>query len=449
MRIFLLAILCPILISAQTIELSFPPNLNGAKLQLIGFEGLHEMVLDSTIVTDQSAIIKYEIPQDGLAKLMLNGTSLGELIILKETPLNGTLSFATGSINIRWQESLENVALIKLLERSVGSSEAIEQISGLMEGIPQFHPKREAITDSLQTQYRTLLGTYNSSLAELQKNYPSTYTAQILIGLDALPMREERPEWLANFDNDPAFLHQHFFENVNFSDSRTASNPFLKNKIVEYIFTYIEKHEQGLKNGIDLIMTKADRNEAVKKACAEVLIGFFTDQGISEYVDYLNQEHLESCSIEFDPSIGEILKRSSPYRVGEKVASTMIQDFAKGEVNLLSSESEFTALMFWASWCSHCHEEIPQLENFLALNFEQLSFKAISLDSLKQDLTAAQTAFPSQVEQLCSLKGWDSSPAIQFGISATPSFILIKKDGSYLGRASSLVSLAMLLAEQK
>ncbi|MFT4526116.1 MAG: hypothetical protein ACI85F_002280, partial [Bacteroidia bacterium] len=120
MRIFLLAILCPILISAQTIELSFPPNLNGAKLQLIGFEGLHEMVLDSTIVTDQSAIIKYEIPQDGLAKLMLNGTSLGELIILKETPLNGTLSFATGSINIRWQESLENVALIKLLERSVG-----------------------------------------------------------------------------------------------------------------------------------------------------------------------------------------------------------------------------------------------------------------------------------------------------------------------------------------
>ena len=449
MRVLFIAFLLPFYCSSQTIELSVPPNLNGAKLELVGYEGLHEMVLDSTIVSDETATIKYEIPQDGLAKLMLNGTNLGELIILKVKPLAGSLSIRTGSLKIEWKESLENLALNKLLDLSEQYSKSIEQISGMMEGIPQFHPKREAITDSLQHQYRTLLGAYNSSLAELQTNYPSTYTAQILVGLDALPMREERTTWVAEFDNDPAFLHQHFFENVNFSDSRTASNPFLKNKIVEYIFTYIEKHEQGLKNGIDLIMTKADRNEAVKKACAEILIGFFTDQGISEYVDYLNQEHLESCSIEFDPSIGEILKRSSPYRVGEKVESVKIQDVVKGDVDLLSSESEFTALMFWASWCSHCHEEIPQLENFMALNTEKITFKAISLDTLKQDLVPAQAGFPIQVEQLCDLNGWDSSPAIQFGISATPSFILINKNGTYLGRASSVVSLAVLLAEQK
>lgn len=449
MRLILLALLAPIFCSAQTIELNVPPHLNGAKLELIGYEGLHETIIDSAIISEQTVVINYKIPQDGLAKLMLNGSSLGEVIVLKDTPLSGTLSFATGSVKIEWNESLENVALNKLLDLSEGYSESIEQISGMMAGIPQFHPKRESITDSLQQEYRSLLGGYNSSLNQLQKDYPSTYTAQILVGLDALPMREERPEWLTEFDNDPAFLHQHFFENVNFSDSRTASNPFLKNKIIEYLFTYIEKHEQGLKNGIDLIMTKADRNEDVKKACAEILVGFFTDQGISEYVDYLNQEHLQSCSIEFDPSIGEILKRSSPYTVGEKIETAKIQDFEKGEVDLKSTDSEFTALMFWASWCSHCHEEIPQLENFLSLNSGKIDLIAISLDTVMQDLIPAQAGFPPQVELVCDLKGWDSSPAVQFGISATPSFILIRKDGSYLGRASSLVSFAMLLAEQK
>ena len=449
MRLLLFTFLFPLLISAQSIDLHVPPNFNGAKLELVGFEGLHEMVLDSTNVTDQLAKMNYEISQDGLAKLLLDGSSLGELILLKETPLTGSLSVRTGSLNIEWKESLENVALNQLLDLSEGYSESIEEISGMMAGIPQFHPKRESITDSLQSQYRTLLGEYNSSLKQLKTDYPRTYTAQILVGLDALPMREENPEWLATFDNDPAFLHQYFFENVNFSDNRTASNPFLKNKVIEYLFTYIEKHEQGLKNGIDLIMTKADRNEAVKKACAEILIGFFTDQGISEYVDYLNQEHLQTCSIEFDPSIGEILNRSSPYRVGEKIEAVKIHDFEKGEVDLKSSDSEFTALMFWASSCSHCHEEIPQLENFLSLNSGRIALKAISLDTLKQELIPAQAAFPPLVVQFCDLKGWDSSPAIQFGISATPSFVLIRKDGSYLGRASSLVSLAMLLAEQK
>jgi thiol-disulfide isomerase/thioredoxin len=122
----------------------------------------------------------------------------------------------------------------------------------------------------------------------------------------------------------------------------------------------------------------------------------------------------------------------------------IIQDYQKGEINLQSTDSEYVAFMFWASWCSHCQEEIPQLDDFLVFNGSNLSFKAISLDTLEQEL-----AFPSQVEQVCDLKGWDSSPAIQFGISATPSFVLIKNNGTYLGRASSLVSLAMLLAEQK
>jgi thiol-disulfide isomerase/thioredoxin len=432
MRLFLLAFLVPFFCYSQTIQLSIPPNLNGAKLKLIGYEGLHEFVLDSAVVSNQSATMTYKISNDGLAKLVLNGSSLGELIVLRESPLTGSISLGTGSLKVEWNESLENVALNKLLNRSDEYSESIGQISGLMEAISQFHPKRETITDSLQAQYRILLGAYNTSLAELKSDYLNTYTAQILVGLDALPMREEQKEWLIAFDNDPAFLHQHFFENVEFSDSRTTSNPYLKNKLVEYIFTYIEKHEQGLKNGIDLIMTKADRNEDVKKACAEILVGFFTDQGISQYVDYLNQKHLENCSIEFDPSISEILKRSSPYRVGDKIESVIIQDYQKGEINLQSTESEYVAFMFWASWCSHCQEEIPQLDDFLVFNGSNLSFKAISLDTLEQEL-----------------KGWDSSPAIQFGISATPSFVLIKNNGTYLGRASSLVSLAMLLAEQK
>ena len=447
--LFLLGILMSFLVKAQRIELSVPPHIVGSELKLIAYEGLHERTVDSLKIDGVQVNLNASLSEDGMAKLVLGGEVLSELVLIRETQLNGTIKIGADKLIAEWKNSSENDALVLLLSLSSQYSEGVEKLSSMLDNIPQFHPQGETLNDSLQAQYRTLLSAYNASLAAIKLKFPNTYTSDVLVGLDALPMREDRPIWLEEFDNDPAFLHHHFFENVKFDDGRTATNPYLKNKILEYIFTYIEKHEQGLKNAIDLIMSKADRNEEVKKACAEILIGFFTDQGISEYVDYLNQEHLESCSIAFSPTIGKILARSSPYRVGDQIGSSNMVDHQYGEVDLLPSEKPFNALMFYASWCSHCLEEIPELEGFLAMNDETLQMQAISLDTIAEDLTAIQSLFPSSVKMRCDLKGWNSNAAEQFGINATPSFILLNKEGAYLGRASSLVNLAMLLAEQQ
>lgn len=447
--LFLLGILVGFSLQAQHIELSVPPHIVGSELKLIAYQGLHERTVDSLKIDGVQVNLNAKLNEDGMAKLILGDEVLSELVLVRETQLNGTIKIGADGLTVEWNNSKENDALDLLLSLSSQYSEGVEKLSSMLDNIPQFHPQRETINDSLQAQYRTLLAAYNASLSAIKVKFPDTYTSDVLVGLDALPMREDRSSWLEEYDNDPAFLHRYFFENVPFGDGRTATNPYLKNKILEYIFSYIEKHEQGLKNAIDLIMAKADRNEEVKKACAEILIGFFTDQGISEYVDYLNQEHLASCSIDFDPSIGMILERSSPYRVGDQIESSSMLDFESGAIDLLTSEKPFNALMFYASWCSHCHDEIPQLEGFLTMNEEILQMQAISLDTLPEDLAAIQSLFPKTVKMRCDLKGWDSDPADKFGISATPSFILLSKEGTYLGRASSLVNLAMLLAEQQ
>lgn len=449
MKKLLLMFMVPFVGNAQSIELTIPRDIVGATFGITAYSGLHETRLDSVVADSTVINLTTDLVEDGMARLELNGNKLADLVVLRNSPLHGSLVMSGNGITVKWNNSTENEALEKLLDLSAQYSEAVERLSGYMESIPEFHPKHNAIDDSLQATYRTILSAYNMSLHKLRTTHRGTYTADILVGLDALPMREDREEWTAEFDNDPAFLHRHFFANVNFSDSRTATNPYLKNKILEYIYTYIVKDERGLKDGIDVIMAKADRNTDVKKACAEILIGFFSDQGISEYVDYLNQEHLAGCNMDFEGGIGEIIARSSPYRVGDMVTSAMITDHRGHTSDLTSTEKPYNVLMFHASWCSHCQEEIPATGSFLDLYSKTVELKAVSIDTTAAGHQLSMRGFPGSVQHYCDLKGWDSSVAEQFGISATPSFILLSRAKEYLGRASSLLSLTGLINDQK
>lgn len=441
---FLTLLLFPLAAWGQTIKLTVPPQMNGAQFKLVEFKGLYEPTVDSVLATDGHVSLKSS-GKIGIASIVVSGSELAQLVVPKTGDLIGSVMFRSGSTGVGWRDSKENEALALLMAEGDSYAKTVTNISRLMGQISEFDPRRTTLSDSLESVYHSELESYNSRLMEIAEAHAGTYVAEVLVGLDMLPMRSERAEWLEKFDNDPAFMHHHYFHHVNFSDEQVIRNPFLKNKVLEYLFNYTGRDAEGINSAIDLMLGEADINQTVKAAVAEILIGFFREKDLVEYIEYINQQHLSSCTADLVPEIAKILAEVSPFKIGDEIPTFFMKARNGEEQDLAATTKKFKAIMFWASWCSHCQEEIPQMSNFLSENEDRLELAAFSLDSVESSWEVAANSFPASVQHFSDLKAWTSGVARKFGITASPTFILIDGKSRYLGRASTLEGLNRLL----
>jgi thiol-disulfide isomerase/thioredoxin len=109
-------------------------------------------------------------------------------------------------------------------------------------------------------------------------------------------------------------------------------------------------------------------------------------------------------------------------------------------------ENHYVLIDFWASWCSPCRRENPNLvktiksfEGATMENGKKLEVISISLDQDKSKWEAAVEA-----DQLfwdghfSDLKGWKSQNAKEWGVNSIPSAFLINPEGKIIAKGGEL-----------
>lgn len=103
---------------------------------------------------------------------------------------------------------------------------------------------------------------------------------------------------------------------------------------------------------------------------------------------------------------------------------------------------------FWASWCSPCRNEMPNLVKLYA-EYASKGFEIVGvsldrdLESWKQGIAELGITWP----QLSDLAYWDCAAAALYGVAAIPTTVLIDQNGTIIARDLRDEALAEKLAE--
>jgi len=245
------------------------------------------------------------------------------------------------------------------------------------------------------------------------------------------------------------FFRRHWFDGIDWMDNTLMTSDVLTSKITSYLGLYsnpnIGKAElsQGFMIAVDHILPLARQNPAVYNFALKYLIRGFERFGFEDVILHIatNYTPTEQCENEQQ---SETLARLEKYKlltVGKQAPDIRMQD-TEGRECILSVIKSRKLLVFWATWCPHCQQLLPQIIDW-SKQTENSGVRVIPI-SLDQDSGALKKAIsdlgiPWPV--LCDYKKWSSRAAVDYNIYATPTMILLDKENKILAKPMNLSEL--------
>jgi thiol-disulfide isomerase/thioredoxin len=108
------------------------------------------------------------------------------------------------------------------------------------------------------------------------------------------------------------------------------------------------------------------------------------------------------------------------------------------EINIFDLDQQETVLVFWASWCPHCMQEMPKLQAWAKEHPETLVL-AVSLDDDYAAFQQTIEEFPNMLHY-CDLQKWEGTIAENYFIAATPTLFSIDASQNIINKFSSIAS---------
>jgi peroxiredoxin len=235
------------------------------------------------------------------------------------------------------------------------------------------------------------------------------------------------------------YLKSHALDSVNFSDDDLIYSDAFSSKSIEYLSYYRNPQlpmallEKEFQTAVDTILNKAKVNDIVYKHIVEYLLDGFKKFGFDNVINYIIENYVIADDICLDEKLETALERriqqNKLFKPGFIVPDIEIADSSGSMVELRETKAEKTLIIFYASWCPHCKEVLPQLYNLYKNQKEKIiEVLAISIDTSKTDWLNFISSNKLDWLNVSDLKGWEGKAALDYNIYATPTMFLIDRE---------------------
>lgn len=292
------------------------------------------------------------------------------------------------------------------------------------------------------------------AIAREQKNYQrsfKTFVAQNK-GTLAGAMVAGKPVYFTDPKQDwrlqDYYSSQHYWDGIDCTNPKLLNTPLYTEHILNYLRYYMnpdmhfseEEMNAGFKKSVDIIMTHFGGNEETKVFALKYMqLGFkeLGNEDVLQYIDETYQELASQCSDD-DADKDAFEKRMAGYAAMKK--GNLAPDIKLGAMgSLYDLSAEKILVVFWASWCPHCMEEMPEVDAWAAAH-PDTKVVAISLDEDQAAYEQASSRY-KHILHYSDLKKWGGQAVQDYYIYGTPTFILLDKDKKIITKYTSVAAL--------
>jgi len=420
--------------SQHKVEGSISGYLNKPLLLLEYFGDKHTLV--DSARTDGNGWFSFEIQKlspPGLYSLAAGNSPLfnfiynGENVVIKYDPSAFTPP--------EFIESIENQVYYDYLQEK----DVYEQKTDMLIDVLRYYPEQDSFRLYADRHYLNLQAEFKAYTDRMIKTYPATLVSHI--------MKSDRPvSYPGNmqWENYISYNQKHFLDEVDFSDTLLINTNVVTAKAIDYLSYYSinsqnkELQEDFFIQAVDSILHKAMASPQVYDFLMQYLIEGFEMYGFDRVISHIanNYEPANTCVNEERKS--ELEKRVENLRrlaVGNIAPDIQFKNGDEINSGLSGIDSDLTVVLFWASWCPHCNQMMPYLkEIYEDESLPDFEILAISIDTSASDYNQALALHAPGWINYTDLKGWDSKPAVDYSIYATPTMFLLDKNRKILAR---------------
>jgi len=250
------------------------------------------------------------------------------------------------------------------------------------------------------------------------------------------------------------YLKSNALDNVNFNDAELIYSDLFANKSIEYLMYFRnpqlpkELLEKEFMIAVDSLLNKAKVNQLVYQHITEYLIDGFKKFGFDKIIDYIVDNYVIEDDLcldeETENSIQRRIDQSKLLALGTEAPNLIMPDIEGRIIELSNIETDNTLLVFYASWCPHCKELLPQLNEF-GKSKNNIKILAISLDGKQEDWIKFIEDNKIDLVNINDQNGWDGTIASNYFIYATPTMFLLDSEKKIVGKPTTFEELNSLL----
>jgi thiol-disulfide isomerase/thioredoxin len=383
------------------------------------------------------------LPQ-GIYMIVLPGRKYFEILISGDQIFSVTCNYPDFFNTLSFSGSNENSAFIDYQKTWVKMQDDIRRIE-IRRQANKSDKDSVAILSGIQKNQEDKMKSYlhqvidknpGSLLALLIKAMLPVEVPQIV-----LPPNTVKPDSVREIRNY-LYNKDHFFDNIDFTDSRILRTPILQGKLNVFFTNVVIPSPDSINIEIDRIIKKCSSNTEVFQFVAAFLFNHFRESEVMGHdaimVKLADDIYLSGkadwTTKKWRDDLKNEVERIRPNLIGVRAHDLVMDTFAGTKVTLYDINKDFIILYFWEPNCGHCQEATPKLKAY----YDKVKNDGIEVFSVCT--TAERDKWEKYIKDnnLTWINGWDPKRVTNFdyyyNIQSTPTIYILDKNKTIIAK---------------